>query len=268
VFLNVVTYMLFSVLLLLSFNIWCIAISAAISKSATTLTTKERTFFIDVEGWGEFTNLPHSYAVVQRGVLSALKSVVCESCQYQKIKVMNSTTTPLYQRSWLSMQEVKNTKDHLKKNYIKQSNVPLLHATLRFSFPFNFKPSNTSLHTFVFATTEYGNVSRKFMVKGDTSGDTRGARNFNTALKLQPSVTIVTPSDWSKAGFMHAGISSERIIVLPHGYNEKNIFQLSMNIRKKTRLLYFPSPSLFINDDKTIVYVHVGSMTFNKGTSC
>ena len=243
------------------------------SCTAATVTpiTPPRILSIDVQGWGEYTRLPHSYAVVQRGLIGALtntSAVFCHSCTFQHVKVIKSSTTPLYQPRWLSALEVQSTQDRLARTLhattntttTTTTNTNLLDATLRFSFPFDLSPSPTSRHTFVFATTEYGNVSSQYMVQGGV--DPQGKTAY---LPVHPSVTIVTPSEWSRAGFLHAGISPERVLVLRHGVDFRHVGVLPMDTRRTARLVYFPSPSLRINALETVVYVHVGSMTYNKG---
>ena len=202
---------------------------------------------IDIEGWGEYSSLPHSYAIVQRGLVNALTQL--------HVRIVKSSTTPLYQSHWLPTSEVQRTNQRLAQttSMMSPSNVHLLDATLRFSFPFDLTPSPTSRHTYVFATTEYGNCSLQYMVQ------------HHNSIPLDASVTIVTPSEWSRSGFINAGVHPQRVVVLRHGVDTQHVGVLSPHDRRAARLLYFPSPSLFINDDKTVLYAHVGSMTYNKG---
>ena len=251
----------------------CLLLLGILLQTLNVNSESSRILNIDVQGWGEFLELAHSYAVVQRGVIGALQRVVCLECGFQKAHIIRSTTTPLYQTSWLSAEKINRTVERLKLKYTSHRNQSQSHsqtqphshsqshsqphkleATLRFTFPFDLSPSNTSKHTFVFATTEFGNVSSAYMVQPG-----------HTLRTLDSSVTIVTPSEWSRVGFLNAGVKPERVIVLRHGVNMQDIGILPSTTRLTTRLKYFPASLLRINDPRTVIYINVGSMTYNKG---
>ena len=282
-----------SIWLLLAAAIVCQSNSPRTKCSDDKRTSPSRVLRIDVQGWGEFENLPHSYAVVQRGVIGALQQVICIECSFRRVEVVNSSVTPLYQSSWLSEADVKSTIERLsavekekeereereEKKRKSSQNVSTtttttttkscryrLDATLRFSFPFDLSPSLTSKHTFVFATTEFGNVSAALMVLPDKTQRKPPVNHENLLRALDPSVTIVTPSDWSRAGFLHAGVPPEQVLVLRHGVDLEYIGPLSLKQRQASRLRYFPSSlHLHINHPKSVIYVNVGSATYNKG---
>ena len=83
----------------------------------------------------------------------------------------------------------------------------------RISFPFNFAKSN-SKNLFIFGTSEYQNIN-DLCVNFDL-------KNINNDFEVH----IVTPSNWSKTGFLNAGINDKKITVIPHGIDE-NFFSIT-----------------------------------------
>lgn len=100
-------------------------------------------------------------------------------------------------------------------------------------------------HTFVFSVNEYQELSTKTL-----DGDFYNAQD-------RDDVTIVTPSHWSKVGYLKAGFRDEQIRVVPHGFDSK-IFRPSPVPKSELK------QKLGFNDDDFLIG-SAGTMTFNKG---
>jgi glycosyltransferase involved in cell wall biosynthesis len=99
---------------------------------------------------------------------------------------------------------------------------------------------------FVFGTSEFQNID-----------------GFIYENKLQEginnrSLTVVTPSNWSKIGFLKAGFDESRVIVVPHGVNQK-IYKPISDLRRK----HFRD-ALKVSDEDFLI-LSLGAMTSNKG---
>lgn len=247
-----------------------------------------------VEGWGHFHQLHHSYAMVQRGLLDALTGdarmwrrplrsdgaggamhwrearVVCSACDFSSLQVVSVTTMPLYNPAWLTDDEVAaGAAPAPALTNIPHPRTPDI--TLRFSFPIDISPRGSSTaevdhprphHTFVFATTEFGNVSTPYMMAPGQD-----------LTQISDSVTLVTPSNWSRTGFLNAGVPPDRVVVLPHGV-DRAMFGLHATARRaETRRRYFGKKQDGASADQQAdkksdgltIFVAVGAMTANKG---
>jgi glycosyltransferase involved in cell wall biosynthesis len=116
----------------------------------------------------------------------------------------------------------------------------------RISHPYRYYPANSE-KLFVFGTSEYQKLSSSQIFNGDLNG---GLNNKD--------LRIITPSNWSKQGFLKAGFDESRVCVVPHGINETIYKPVPREIRDKTRQRYG------IPDD-CFAILSVGAMTHNKG---
>jgi glycosyltransferase involved in cell wall biosynthesis len=117
----------------------------------------------------------------------------------------------------------------------------------RIDSPFDFTPA-ASGRLFVFGTCEYG-IVRPDMLAGNIS--------LTNALSKSDAV-IITPSNWSKNGFLRSGAPAERVIVIPHGI-DTNLFRVlpeQERISLRKRLGW---------QQDSFVLLSVGAMTENKG---
>ena len=130
---------------------------------------------------------------------------------------------------------------------------------LRFTFPLTFETDTSADHTFVFATTEFYNTSEALFPNG-------------VARVQNKDVTVVTPSMWSKSGFLNGlnNLDGENVEVLPHGVDTtmfKPIFDNNYKIqvrRTHFKTIFRLQEENYI-DDNTIIMLSVGAMTWNKG---
>jgi len=99
-------------------------------------------------------------------------------------------------------------------------------ATLRISVPYNFAPSTTK-RTCLFATTEWGILhNENFRITGAASLR-EGHSNSD--------IIIITPSHWSKTGFIRSGANPDRTIVIPCGIDPKIYKPLTKSEREALR---------------------------------
>lgn len=117
--------------------------------------------------------------------------------------------------------------------------------TYRISFPFRYAPTVKS-KLFVFGTSEFQNIDG-YVFENRLD---EGLRN--------PNLKIITPSQWSKIGFLKAGFPEDRILVIPHGVDGTIYKPLDAERRKQVR------KGLGLADDAFAI-LSVGSMTPNKG---
>ncbi len=115
----------------------------------------------------------------------------------------------------------------------------------RIAFPFDVSPCEAG-RVFVFGTAEYQHTDGMF-----GSGDTARAIG-------DERLSIVTPSHWSKAGFIATGFDPARVHVVPHGIDPASFRPIERKARKTLRNLMRVR-----NDD--FVLLSVGAMTENKG---
>jgi glycosyltransferase involved in cell wall biosynthesis len=100
-------------------------------------------------------------------------------------------------------------------------------------------------HTFVFSVNEYQELSTKTL-----------DGNFYNA-QHRDDVSIVTPSQWSKVGYLKAGFKDEQVLVVPHGYDSTIFKPSSVPKSELKRQLNFKEDDFII--------ATAGTMTFNKG---
>ena len=188
---------------------------------------------IIIEGW---RFLPHSYAIAnQFQLLEMLKRPQLE-IYHQDI--------PYPSTSW---QPIKGLFPQNEETALR--NIPHLplqqpaDATLRMYAPFNLNSSTTN-QTATFACTEWGIVT-KSIIKG------MGVKSFAEA-HAQSDTIIITPSHWSKEGFLRSGAEESRVVVVPLGVNPNIYHPLPIDerntLRQKLRI------------DNCFVFLNVGVM--------
>lgn len=186
-----------------------------------------------VEGW---RFLPHSYAIAN---------------QFQLLEMLNRPHLQIYHRdmsyvsnSWQPVTGLfPPTAEAALRNIANPSPDQPADATLRMYAPFNLRSSATN-RTAVFGCTEWGIVT-KSIVKG------MGVNSF-AAAHANSDTIIITPSDWSKNGFIRSGAEASRVAVVPLG--------VSPNI-------YHPLPTVDrialrkkLGIDNCFVFLNVGVM--------
>jgi glycosyltransferase involved in cell wall biosynthesis len=120
-------------------------------------------------------------------------------------------------------------------------------AEYRISYPFDFSipQYRSTRHLLVFGTSEFGTVRNAAF----------GGASSLTELNQRDDLTIVTPSRWSKAGFVVSGVDERKVALVPHGV-DTSIFRADAELRQVTRA----NMKL-----EGFVFLTVGAMSGNKG---
>ena len=115
----------------------------------------------------------------------------------------------------------------------------------RINFPLDISESNAN-RLFVFGTAENGTTRDSFV--GSTLKEACCRDNLN----------IVTPSNWSKIGFLKAGFKEKNIKVIPHGIEPSVFYKSDYIDRSLTRKM------LNVKSDDFLL-LNLGALTDNKG---
>jgi glycosyltransferase involved in cell wall biosynthesis len=190
-----------------------------------------------IEGW---RGINHSYAMVNQYQLLELKKQPIELYHHD---------APFYKKNWSLSQ---NFCGFNSISFQEIGSIPALPANIkadiiyRISYPFNLTIASSQA-LFVYGTTEYQNLSREMFYVDDGS----------VAYKNFP-VTIVTPSNWSKEGFLKVGFRENQVKVVPHGVDLSVFKPISSELRNQYR-------GLLGAGGESFVILTVGAMTKNKG---
>ena len=115
----------------------------------------------------------------------------------------------------------------------------------RINFPLDISKSNSD-RLFVFGTSEFGTTKNFFV------GSTLEEACSRDSLK------IITPSNWSKIGFLKAGFKEKNIKVIPHGIEPTAFYKSDHINRTITRKMLNIKPDEFL-------LTNVSALTRNKG---
>lgn len=121
-------------------------------------------------------------------------------------------------------------------------------AELRFGFPLDLLRPGRAAQTWVFGTAETLCVPRLNVAGGLQVQEAQRRNDF----------PILTPSNWSKRGFVRSGVPPERIAVLAHGFDPE-VFKLATPEQRASAR----NELGFAAGD--FVFCHVGAMTDYKG---
>lgn len=200
-----------------------------------------RVFYVDdaqtllIEGW---RFLPHSYAIVnQFQILELLKQ--------PSLRLVHRDM-PLPVNRWVPAYGLFEAAEEERLKAIAVASArQSTDAVLRITFPYHCEDS-VAPRTCVFGTSEFGCVPKQFIAGGLT-----------LAQALAESQTqIITPSQWSRNGFIHSGAPPERVTVVPHGVDPTVLRPLEAAEREARRA----SSGL-----TGFTFLTIGSLTGNKG---
>jgi len=193
-------------------------------------------FNLLVEGWRWY---PHSYSLVNRA---------------QCLELLGRPEISLYHRDVTPIGQIGSPQTGLSDvaDDKRISEIPSVtrttkvHAVYRIAYPYDFGPCVTG-NPFVFATCE------RMVLR---------ANQWYPAIKPvreiveQNNVTIITPSVWSRNGFIRSGIDPKRVKIVPHGVDPEVFHPVTDDEREalKEKVGY----------GGKFVYLHVSAMTGNK----
>ncbi len=193
---------------------------------------------IIVEGWRFLT---HSFAIAN---------------QYQLLELLRRSPVQLFHRdmpyfdeNWQSQRGTFAPEDEIALNQIP-SPPPGQWAdvVLRMSLPYNLKPA-AAKRTCIFGTTEWGIVQKLMLNLMGVPAFWDAHRNTETL--------IITPSNWSREGFLRSGADPHRTVVVPHGVDNRTFVPLPPDERKALRQRF--------GVDDCFVFLNISVMTWNKG---
>ena len=195
--------------------------------------TGERTLV--VEGW---RFLPHSYAVVNQFQLLAMLDAPGLRLFHRDL--------PLYLPHWRPVRGLlpRTSEDALAG--IPPPPTDAVQALYRIGFPYDLRPANAG-RTVAFGTSELLWVDASMLAgPGSLSRQMAGSETL-----------IVTPSQWSRKGFVRSGAPEERVAVVPHGVDPALHRPLAEAERQALRQKMGWEPY--------VVFLSVGTMKGNKG---
>lgn len=187
-----------------------------------------------VEGW---RFIPHSYAVVNQ--------FQCLQFLEEPNLNLRHRDVPYYRPTWKPTQGLFDPPAEEKLRGIPapvEGEKP--DAVLRIAFPYDVNPS-IARRTVVFGTAELHRVPANYITGGRSLVD---ACNSCDAL-------IVTPSNWSRDGFLETGVEPNRVIVVPHGIDASIFHPISASERASRR---------GENARDCFIFLTLGAMTGNK----
>jgi glycosyltransferase involved in cell wall biosynthesis len=193
---------------------------------------------IIVEGWRFLT---HSFAIAN---------------QYQLLELLRRSHVQLFHRDMPYFDENWQTQYGLfapdEEIALRQIPSPppgqWADVVLRMSLPYNLKPA-AAKRTCVFGTTEWGIVQKLMLNLMGVSAFWDAHRNTETR--------IITPSNWSREGFLRSGADPHRTVVVPHGVDNRTFVPLPPEQRQALRQHF--------GLDDCFVFLNIGVMTWNKG---
>ena len=196
----------------------------------------ETSMKICIEGW---SRINHSYSMLCRNLLLEFVNLDID-LKFKETTYANDKWN--FTSNFHGFPD-KNNRKILAINVPKDNDY--FDITYRLSYPYNYKKSN-SKKLFVYGTSEFQNINNMFINEIPT--------NFSKREDLK----IITPSEWSKVGFLNSGFNPQQVEVIPSGVDCDIFYPISSEhkneIRKKLKLK---------NDD--FVFLNVGNMSSNKG---
>jgi glycosyltransferase involved in cell wall biosynthesis len=188
-----------------------------------------------VEGW---RGINHSYSLVNQYQIRELIKLGF---------IVHHTDVPFYQAHWERQKNNSGFPAHDHDAIMALGSVDADQADIiyRIAVPFRIAPV-ANKKVFVFGTSETQKIPDGVIQPSAIA-----------SIKDQ-NITIVTPSAWSKEGFVRYGFTSENVIVIPHGVDTEIYKPIDTDVRLDVRR------RLGIGDDE-ILFLSVGAMTPGKG---
>jgi glycosyltransferase involved in cell wall biosynthesis len=189
-----------------------------------------------IEGW---RGINQSYAMVNQNQLLALREHAF-ALTHVDLPYLGSQWSKAVHGSGFKP-ELQALVDAIPSRYVEAPDI-----TYRISAPFRMYESQAK-KLYVFGTSEYQCIEERMLFGG---GLREGLAN--------PGLKIITPSEWSRTGFLRAGFDQQRVVVVPHGVDTQIYAPVSQERRQQFR------SALRIADDE-FVLMSMGAMTPNKG---
>jgi glycosyltransferase involved in cell wall biosynthesis len=189
-----------------------------------------------VEGWRSSS---HSYALVNQHQLLHL----LDDPRFE----ISHADVPFYQRHWAQLEAGFAPEARARLQALPPPPAERADAIYRIAWPLRVHPGRAE-RVFLFGTCELGRFPPGSFCGPD-----------GTASAVEPrSVEIVTPSRWSREGFLRSGFEERHVHVIPHGIEPAEFLRRVPDERQQLRA------ALGIRPD-ALVFLTVGAMTWNKG---
>ena len=190
---------------------------------------------ICIEGW---RGINHSYSLVNQYQILSLSKLDF---------ALHHRDMPFFRDDWNATENdsgLSRQNKEIINSLLPYSPLQKYDVTYRIDFPYRFEPSSSE-KLFVFGTCEYQNLTMEMV---DSSNNNQ----------IQDSLKVITPSYWSKQGFLKVGLREEQVLVIPHGVDREVYTPPSNAIRQSCR------NSFGINKNDFMI-LSLGAMTNNKG---
>jgi len=208
--------------------------AVSVSQDRKRLHMKERRTLL-IEGW---RFIPHSYAVVNQ-------FQCLEMLRRPEVRLLHRDM-PYHRDYW---RPVSGCLDPQSEALLRAIPAPTendrIDAIYRITFPYNLSPASVP-RCCVFGTAEFGYVPPRFIA---------GQHPLAQALAMSNSM-IVTPSNWSRDGFLGSGADASRVAVIPLGFDPQIFHPLANEARQALRRQAGWDGFWFLS---------LGTMTGNKG---
>lgn len=187
-------------------------------------------------GW---RGLTHSFSIVNQYQLLGLKNLPVD-CFHEEAPVPNPSWTRSQSGSGFPA-DAQGYIDQLPD--LGPSIIP--DYTYTIYYPLLLHTRESRVKTFVFSVNEYQELSTKTL-----------DGNFYNA-QGREDIHIITPSHWSKEGYINYGFPEEQITVITHGV-DVDLFRPAKSLREANR-------KQLIDENNEFIFFSAGTMTFNKG---
>ena len=192
---------------------------------------------IHVTGW---TGIYHSYAMVNQWQLLSIYN------KGRRISYKEAQLLPGYSKKTSPAgfpEPLEKKLDEITSSKFQAE----IKAEYRITFPFDISPMPMR-DVFVFGTAELGRYPHEGNAKKDEFVKKLNSNEF----------TLITPSAWSKNGFIRSGADESHIKVISHGVDTAIFKPFSHDQRKNLRR------QIGIDQDDFVI-ANFGAMTLNKG---
>lgn len=190
-----------------------------------------------VEGW---RGINHSYAMVNQQQLLQLVDSDRLQVFHRDLPFYNPNWNPRSNASGFSAAQ------QARLGRIGDLRDGRADVIYRIAFPYRHYGGDSS-RVFCFGTAEYQNIDG-FIYDGPEN-----RRTF-----AQPAFQVITPSEWSRAGFLRHGFDERDVRVVPHGVAPDIYHPMEPAARAEARRgLGIP--------DACFLFLSLGAMTWNKG---
>ena len=192
---------------------------------------------IHVEGW---RFIPHAYSITnQFQLLELLKRSQLE-ITHQDI--------PGLKPQWKHLNGLFPSELETQLQQIPQAINPPADVTIRLYQPFNFN-SSQSQKTLIYTTAPWG-------ILIDSSPQLKPLFHLKNQI-INPDVTMITPSQWSREGLIRSGLNPQQIKVIPWGVDPKIYYPLDETERNRLRKQW--------GWEDYFIFFHVGSLQDQDG---